>query len=113
MAETESETSTATETPAEPSVAKLDERVGRIEAAVNTLIDKLHGRSQSAVETKLDEDSTVAAEVQRELARRDEQTKEQERIAKLGELESTVAKLTEKTPTPPPRRVERIMGWDR
>jgi hypothetical protein len=112
-----SETTSTVTTTAGPeaehiaSVQKLDERVGRIETAVTTLIAKLHGGSQQAVESRLDENSSVAEQVQAELARRDEKAKAEQHAAELGQLKESVAKLSEKPPETPPRRIEQIMGW--
>ena len=111
MADTETTASTSAETAAGPSVAELDGRVSRIETAVTTLIEKLHGTSAGVTEERLDAPGDVAAEVQRELARRDAKVQEDERAAKLGRLEETVTKLTEKKPAAPLRRIEQWMGW--
>lgn len=91
--------------------AKLEERVGRIENAVESILTALHGGSQKAVETKLDAPGSVAEEVQRELARRDQKAAEDRKDLDLKSLKETVAKLTEKKPESPPRKVEQLMGW--
>jgi hypothetical protein len=104
------------DTQTAPAAAELDERVSRLETAIEVIkaaVTGTHRESQAAVEARLDAPGSVAEEVQRELARRDEAAKQQEKDALLGKLDETVKGLTEKPPVTPPRRVERLMGWDK
>jgi hypothetical protein len=103
---------------AAPEASRLEERIERIEDAVGSILERLKGGSGEAhkdaaevTRERLGASSTVADEVEAELARRDAAAKQAERDERLGKLGETVAKLTEKTPQPPPRRVERVMGW--
>ena len=107
-----------TETPGTPdSTEQLDERMGRVEEAINKLRELLagkgpvHAEAQGATQARLGADSTVADEVQAELARRDEAVKRAERDALLGKHEETLVKLTEKQPQSPRRKIEEIMGY--
>jgi hypothetical protein len=93
------------------SVSKLDERVGRIETAVQTLINSLHGKSEKVTEEGLSARGNVAEEVQAELARRDAKAKADADAAEFTSLKETVAKLAEKPPESPHRRIEEIMGY--
>jgi hypothetical protein len=99
--------------PADPALAALNDRVGRIETAVQTLVGKAHGGARRGVEDRLDADSSVAAEVQRELARAEadrqaHETREQTE-ARLKGAEDTLARLTEKVPEKPVRKIEHRM----
>ena len=106
----------APETPAAPA-PELEQRVSRIEQGLNQVLDLLkgkgpaHAEAQQATETRLDANSSVAAEVQAELERRDEATKAAEREALVGKHEETLARLTERKPQSPRRKVEEIMGY--
>ena len=86
----------------------LAERVERVEAAVSALLSKLTGGDKPA---ELGAPATVAEEVQRELARRDEAKKKAEADERLGKVETDLKSLTEKPPAAPVRKIESIMGW--
>jgi hypothetical protein len=104
------------DTQTAPAAAELDERVSRLETAIEVIraaVTGVHKDSTTAVEGRLDAPGSVAEEVQRELARRDEAAKQEEKDRLLGKLDETVKGLTEKPPVTPPRKVERLMGWDR
>lgn len=92
-----------------PSVSALDEKVDRLATAVESILDKLHGGSQQVVERRLDAPGSVAEQVREELARRDREAKLDSTSARVETVAETVAKLTEKTPEAPQRRVERYM----
>jgi hypothetical protein len=105
-----------TDQPADtaPPAAEVDSRLDRVEAAIEAIKNMLTGAHKDATATtqqRLDAPGSIADEVQRELARRDEAARKEEEQRELGTLKETVRGLTEKTPAPPPRRVERIMGW--
>ena len=106
---------TAPETPAPP--AEVNERLGRVEQAIESLKQLIQGKgpvhaeAQGATQARLSADSTVADEVQAELARRDEAVKRAERDALLGKHEETLVRLTEKQPQSPRRKIEEIMGY--
>jgi hypothetical protein len=95
----------------EGRVSKIEAAVDRIEAAITKVVGGAHKDATATTEDHLDESGSVAAEVQRELARRDAETKRQEHEADLGNLKQAVAELREKPPEPPRRRVEKFMGW--
>lgn len=101
----------------DPAPAEIGQRLGRVESAVQSILEIIKGKgpehaaAQKVTETRLSADSTVADEVQAELARRDEATKRAERDALLGKHEETLAKLTESKPQSPRRKVEEIMGY--
>ena len=104
------------ETQTAPAAAELDARVSRLETAIEVIraaVTGVHKDSAAAVEGRLDAPGSVAEEVQRELARRDEAAKQEEKDRLLGKLDETVKGLTEKAPQPPPRKVESFMGWGR
>jgi hypothetical protein len=95
-----------------------DARLSRLESAVDTIKNILTGAHKDATATtdaRLSEPTSIADEVQRELARAEKERRDNEtaaeREARLKGVEDTVVKLTEKTPQPPPRKIERIMGW--
>jgi hypothetical protein len=106
--------------PETPSVAELADRQERTESKLDQVLEAVkavtgtaHADSQTAVQARLDAPGSVAAQVQAELDRRDRRAKAEDTAAQVGSLSETVAKLTEKTPEAPARRVERIMGWGR
>lgn len=112
---------------AEESTGLTDEQISqRFEAVEKTqaeqggTLDKIlsivsgaHQESSQVVKERLEDKpaNSVAEEVQRELARRDQATKTEERDARLGKLEEAVKNLTEKPPSAPPRKIESLMGW--
>jgi Skp family chaperone for outer membrane proteins len=102
----------------QPTLAEVDDRVGKIETAVTTMQEALqralggaHKDAAATTEERLDQNSTIAAEVQRELARAAREQDEQALRGKVDTVAETVARLQETPPAPPVRRVEKIMGW--
>ena len=93
------------------SIQGLDERIGRIEDAIGKLVGGAHKDATATTEGRLDADSSIAAEVQKELGRRDQAAKDAERESTLEHLKTTVAELAEKPPAEPVRRIEKLMGW--
>ena len=110
-----------TETPETPGTpappAEVNERLGRVEQAIESLKQiiqgkgPVHAEAQGATQARLSADSAVADEVQAELARRDEAVKRAERDALLGKHDETLARLTEAKPQSPRRKIEEIMGY--
>jgi outer membrane murein-binding lipoprotein Lpp len=96
-----------------PSAAELDSKVDGLTEKVDALISSLHGGAQRGTQARLDAPGNIAQQVQEELDRRDRRAKAEDVAGQVGTLKETVAKLTEKTPEPPARRIERIMGWGR
>ena len=104
--------------PTEPAAApELEQRVTTIEEKIDKILGLVssnspaHAEAEKATQERLDAPGSVAEEVERELARRDEATKREQREAEFGQVKETVAKLTEKRPMSPPRKVEQIMGY--
>ena len=101
----------------------LDERVGKLETgqdALSTKLDrilgilgrdesKIHDAAQDHTQAKLDRPTNVADEIRQQLDERDKRAAEERDKSDLASLKETVAALTEKSPEPMPRRVERIM----
>lgn len=89
-----------------------DERIGRLESAVNEILTLIKGKP--AVTASDEETTSVASEVKRELEKlRAAEDRKRERDAekgKLAELEDKVRKVTEKPPREY-RKVTRFMGW--
>ena len=108
---------TAPEPPTQAAAPEVNERLGRVEQAIESLKQLIQGKgpvhaeAQDATQARLSADSTVADEVQAELARRDEAVKRAERDALLGKHEETLVRLTEKRPQSPRRKIEEIMGY--
>ena len=102
--------------PTEPA-PELEQRVTTIEEKIDKILGLVstkspaHAEAEKATQAHLDEPGSVAEEVQRELERRDEAAKREQREAEFGQVKETVAKLTEKRPMSPPRKVEQIMGY--
>ena len=102
--------------PTEPApvlelgVTTIDEKIDKILGLVSSK-GPAHADAEKATQERLDAPGSVAEEVERELARRDEATKREQREAEFGQVKETVAKLTEKRPMSPPRKVEQIMGY--
>lgn len=93
------------------SMASFDERLGRIEDAIGKITGGAHKDATATTAARLDAGSSIAAEVQAELGRRDQAAKDAERETELEKLKTTVAELAEKPPAEPVRRIERLMGW--
>lgn len=104
-------TSTATTTTSTPTLEKVAATVDKLAEKVELVIGALHKDAGTTTDDRLGAPNSVAEEVQAELARRDEATKKAEAERDLGNIKETVAKLTEKIPEAPVRRVERLMGW--
>lgn len=110
---TEEEGFTEEETGRITSLNALADKVDALAAAVSKITGGAHKDATATTQERLDQPGSIAEEVQRELARRDEAAKQQEKDALLGKHEEALKALTEKVPEPPPRKVERIMGWGR
>lgn len=104
-------TSTATTTTSGTTLAAVAATVDKLTEKVDAVIGALHKDAGTTTDDKLSQPNSVAETVQAELARRDEATKKAEAERDLGNIKETVAKLTEKVPEQPVRRVERLMGW--
>jgi hypothetical protein len=105
-----------------PAGKDPDTRLDRLEAKVDAVIDRLsglvggaHKDATSTTQERLDAPGAMAEEVRKELARAERERiaaeTEQQREARLKAVEDKVVPLTEKVPLPPPRKIERIMGW--
>lgn len=103
-------TATATTTTT-GSGGGVGERLGTLETKVDRLIESLHSDAGKTTGQRLDAPNSVAEQVQAELARRDEASKQAEEKERLGKVELAIGALTEKQPEPVIRRVEKIMGW--
>ena len=93
----------------------LDARVGRLETAISELKDAVAGGGGPGTETGPEPPANVAEEIRRQIEERDAAAKaaadKQAEADRVGALETKLAELTEQKPGPPPRRVEKIMGW--
>ena len=102
--------------PTEPA-PELEQRVTTIEEKIDKILGLVssnspaHAEAEKVTQERLAAPGSVAEEVQRELERRDEAAKREQREAEFGQVKETVAKLTEKRPMSPPRKVEQIMGY--
>jgi hypothetical protein len=90
--------------------SKVDELLGIVKNAIGTG-GTAHADAQKITESRLDQDSSVAAQVQAELDRRDQAARDAEKDTDLATLKTTVAELREQPPAAPVRRIEKIMGW--
>jgi hypothetical protein len=105
-------TSTATTTTGSgTTLAAVAATVDKLAEKVELVIGALHKDAGSTTDERLGASTSVAEQVQEELARRDEATKRAEAERDLGNIKETITKLTEKVPEQPVRRVERLMGW--
>jgi hypothetical protein len=93
------------------SVASLAERIARVEEAIKGLAGGAHHAAAEHTAERLDRPAAITAEVRKELERARKQEKEQGEQDQLREKVANLEKLTEKTPDPPQRRVEQLMGW--
>ena len=106
---------TAPETPEpdgqlEARVSTIEEKIDKILGLVSTK-SPAHAQAEKVTQERLDAPGSVAEEVDRELARRDDAAKAAQREEEFGSIKETVARLTEKRPESPVRKVEDIMGW--
>jgi len=114
---------TPTDPPAADPDAPVDDRLDRLESTVGQLANAVHRlvdgntpartAARGVVSDRLSTEADVADQVQRELARaREKDAAEQTTKGhgdRLAALEEATKSLTEKTPEPPQRVVERIM----
>lgn len=109
--------------------ASLDDRVGSLEAGQQSLSGKIdqilgilskdggggHGDEPTDPPQRGGTPGSIAHQIREQLDKRDREDaarkKEDERDGTITALREQVAALTEQEPTPPPRRVERLMGW--
>jgi hypothetical protein len=107
----------------------LSDRVSTLETGQETLSGKLdqvigmlggkggggHADDPTAAADSTGNAGNIAHEIRAQLDKvareKEAAAKEGERDGTLAELRAKVAELTEKTPEPMPRRVEKIMGW--
>jgi len=97
------------------TIDMIAEKIERLEDIVTNALGghgQAHATAQKVTQKRLDEPGEITAEVQRELARRDAASKQEERDARLGKLEESVTALAEKPPAPTVRKVTRIMWGD-
>jgi hypothetical protein len=99
-----------------PTVAELAQRVNSMDSKLDTLISSLHGKAADHTEARLDRNSSIADQVQAELAKaREHEAKEKaarDAKADSDDLKARVAALAEKSPAAPVRRVTRLMFGD-
>lgn len=105
-----------------PSNAELADRMGHVESTLNELAalirggeGRARGAAQARTEQRLDQPTSVADEVRRQLEDRDraaaEQAGRKSDADRLAAVETTVAELAEKPPEVPVRKIENLMGW--
>jgi hypothetical protein len=106
------------------SLDEQDQRIGRIEQAVDKILGALgkgEGQAQKQAEQheerKLDAPSGIADEISRQLDERDQRDKAAKADAEHAEwrtgVDKSLADLREQPPEPPQRGIERIMWGKR
>lgn len=108
MAGDNTPTSTATATATAATGADTG-RLSALETKVDALIEALHSGGREAVAAKLDADSSIAAQVQAELDRRDQAAKDEQARQEITTLKQEVAALREVKPAEPLRKVTRFL----
>jgi hypothetical protein len=100
------------------SLEERDNRLDRIEAAVDKLTAAVSGilpgsrkEAGDRLERRLDRPSTVQEQVEAELAKREKDAADQKRNSEHEDLKSQVAKLSERPPAEPARRATKLLGW--
>jgi hypothetical protein len=96
-----------------PAAGLSETDIGKVAAAVAAVLGGAHAGAQTAVQDRLSAPGDVAAIVRAELARTDAQARDERTRETVETHAQVLAKLQEEPPTPPTRRVERIMGWGR
>ena len=119
-------TETADTTEAEAgrikSLQEQDERIGRLEAGIDKILDvlgkgegKAHEQAQQHTEDRLDRPSTIAEQIREQLAeakaRETADAEKRGQAERLAAVEQRVTDMAEKTPEAPQRRIEKILGW--
>lgn len=103
--------------PAPEPPADLDQRVSRIETAVDRLMSVITGSGDEPDPPAGPAAGApnIAHEIRAQLDERDRKAREdaeKKGVAdELGQVKAKLAELAEKAPEPMPRRVEKIMGW--
>lgn len=112
MSETEVETPAAVAEPG--GEGTNDERIGRLESAVNEILTLIKGKPAADRTDVDDEDERMALVMRKELAKlkasEDRKAERDAERGKIAQLEDTVKKITEKPPREY-RKVTRFMGW--
>jgi hypothetical protein len=105
-----------------PTVAELAERQERTEGKLDQILEVLgktkdtaHDKAADHEAEKLNEPTSVADEIRRQLEERDQadQAKkagEEQQSWRAG-VDAKLGELAEKKPESPARKVEKIMGW--
>lgn len=89
----------------------ITDKVTEAVTAVKGVTDSAHEKSGEVVETKLDRKSSIAEQVQAELAKlRDQEKKEGESKGLTDRIAALESLTAEKAPVER-RRVHRFMGW--
>lgn len=110
------ETTTEETTEASTETGDLDDRVGRLEASVDKILNIVSGGGGKPEQSETPQQpGNIADEIRQQLDERDRRAKtEAEDAAKtdrLAALETKVSELAEKPPESMPRRIEKLMGW--
>ena len=106
MTEQATEEPAAPETEGQPTLEKLDAKVDRLAEAVG----KLLGGGEKAAEAE--EPASVAAEVQRELARlKQAEDRKAARDKEKSDLDAKLAALEDKVKEKPPREYRKVENW--
>ena len=109
---------TAPEPPTQAAAPEVNERLGRVEQAIESLKQLIQGKgpvhaeAQGATQARLSANENAlnaGEEAVQELARRDDAIKKAELDARFGKIEQVV--LTEKKPESPRRWIEDKMGY--
>jgi hypothetical protein len=120
VTDTGTETTETTETA--PTNTELAGRIDGINAKLDAVIDKLGGKEGQArdaagqhTEERLDRPTTIADEIRQQLEHQraaDAETAEKRGQAdRLAAIEAKVTGMTEQTPQPPERKIEKLLGW--
>jgi hypothetical protein len=112
MADDDDVTEAETEPSDDDRIDRVEHKVDALTALMEKIIPKAHQASTAKVEARLDRPTTVEEQVQAELARAENERKEQER---RDDIDSRLAALEapppEQPPAPPVPWRQRILGW--
>lgn len=99
------------------TLAGVEDHLNKVDAKLDQLLDRIHGKAADHQETKLDRPSSVQEQVQAELARAEREAAAskaaEEEKSEREQIREQLAKLSEAPPAPPEPRRQRLMWGKR
>jgi hypothetical protein len=95
------------------SIDSLAQRVDKLAIMFEKFLGGARKDAGEVTQARLEAPDDIRSEVEKELARRDAETRQREKDELLGKHEETLKSLTEQKPETPLNWGGRIMGWNK